>query len=84
MDASERLKVAGDATVLIEDMNLGLTAVARLRDGVVTLECWGGAHGRPVVVRHVVQDEPAPLSARQLADLCAAEMRAVMTEQGAS
>ena len=82
MDTSKRLELAGDAAVIIEEMGLGLTAVARLRDGVVTLECWGVARHRPVVIRHEVTDEG--ISAQALAEVCAAELRAVMTSEGFS
>ncbi len=84
MDSSERLRVAGDAAVLIEDMDIGVTAVARLLDGVVTLECWAGARGRPVVVRHVVEEDPRSVSARELAEICVAELRLALTGEGLS
>lgn len=82
MDAAERLKIAGDAAVLIEDMGLGLTAVARLRDGVVVLECWGAKRRRPVTVRHVVGEEH--VSARALAEICVAELRTSPSGEGLS
>lgn len=80
MDAGERLKVAGDAAVLIEEMGLGFTAVARMIDGVVTLECWGASNRRHYVLRHVVADPPG--TALALADRCAAELRAAISKQG--
>jgi hypothetical protein len=79
MDAGERLKVAGDAAVLIEELGLGLTAVARLSDGVVTLECWGASSRRHYVLRHIVADSPG--SAQALADRCVAEMRAAISKE---
>lgn len=82
MNASERLKMAGDAAVMIEDMGLGLTAVARLRDGVVVLECWGAKRRRPVSVRHVVGEEP--VSARALAEICLVEVRSSPSGKGLS
>jgi hypothetical protein len=80
MDSSERLKVAGDAAVLIEEMGLGITAVARLSDGVVTLECWGASSSRHYVLRQVVTDPPGTASA--LAERCVAEMRAAIAKEG--
>lgn len=82
MDAAERLEIAGEAAVLIEEMGLGLTAVARLRDGVVLLECWGATRRRPVAVRHVVGEHP--VSARALAEICVAELRASPSGEGLS
>ncbi|WP_197041015.1 hypothetical protein [Chondromyces apiculatus] len=73
VDTSEQLRIAGEAAVLIEEMGLGLTAVARLSDGVVVLECWGTSGKRPGVVRHVL-DEDA-VSARALAEICAMGLR---------
>jgi hypothetical protein len=70
MNASERLKVAGQAAETLEDM--GFVAVARLSDGVVTLECWERT-GAGRMVRHIVGDE---LATRQiLAESCAAALR---------
>jgi hypothetical protein len=80
MDAGERLKVAGDAAVLIEEMGPGLTAVARLREGVVLLECWGATRRRPVIVQCVVAEDPG--SAGALAERCVAELRAAMAGEG--
>ncbi len=71
MNASERLKVAGLAAQTLEDM--GFVAVARLSDGVVTLECWERGPGAGRMVRHIVGDE---LATRQiLAESCAAALR---------
>ncbi len=70
MNSSERLKVAGQAAQTLEDM--GFVAVARLSEGVVTLECWERA-GAQRMVRHIVNDE---LVTRQiLAESCAAALR---------
>ncbi len=69
MGPSERLKVAGDAAQLLE--NMGFVAVARLRDGVVTLELWRADRR----LRHVVDDEAN--DPRVLAASCAAEFAAV-------
>jgi hypothetical protein len=46
MTPSERLQLAGEAAELLEEM--GFVAVARLRDGLVTLEGWDrtASHGR--------------------------------------
>ncbi|AKT40909.1 hypothetical protein [Chondromyces crocatus] len=82
VDASERLRIAGEAAVLIEEMGIGLTAVARLRDGVVVLECWGAAKRKPTAVRHVVGDNA--VSARALAEICAAGLRDVATGKNLS
>lgn len=71
MNPSERLKVAGQAAQTLEDM--GFVAVARLSDGVVTLECWERGPGGGRMVRHIVSDE---LATRQiLAESCAAALR---------
>ena len=71
MNSSERLKVAGQAAETLEDM--GFVAVARLSDGVVTLECWERGPGAGRMVRHIVSDE---LATRQiLAESCAAALR---------
>jgi hypothetical protein len=54
MSASECLKIAGEAAEVLEEM--GFTAVARLRDGVVTLDCWERGPGPGRMVRQVVDD----------------------------
>jgi hypothetical protein len=54
MSASECLKIAGEAAEVLEEM--GFTAVARLRDGIVTLECWERGPGPSRMVRQVVDD----------------------------
>lgn len=71
MTASDRLKIAGDAAELLEEM--GYVSVARLRDDVVTIECWErtGASGR--MIRQIVDDDA--LTTRLLADTCAAALR---------
>jgi hypothetical protein len=68
MENSEKLKLAGLAADFLEQM--GFVAVARLRAGVVLLEFWKG----PVAMRYELSS--APLSARALADACAAEYTA--------
>jgi hypothetical protein len=55
--------------------------VARLREGVVLLECWGASRRRPVVVRHVVGEDPG--SAGTLAERCVVELRALLASEGA-
>ena len=71
MSASDRLRVAGEAAQSLEDM--GFVAVARLCDGVVTLECWERGPGPGRMVRQIVGEE---LATRQiLAESCAAALR---------
>ncbi len=53
MGTSDRLKTAGEAAELLEQM--GYVSVARMRDGIVTLECWERTGGR--VLRHVIEDD---------------------------
>lgn len=72
MSASECLKNAGEAAELLEAM--GFIAVARLRDGIVTLECWHPGPGASRVVRHTI-DDPS-LSRAAIAQACAAALRA--------
>jgi hypothetical protein len=67
MSASECLKIAGEAAEVLEQM--GFTAVARLRDGIVTLECWEHGPGPVRMVRQVVDD--ARVSKLALAQACA-------------
>lgn len=67
MSASECLKIAGEAAEVLEQM--GFTSVARLRDGVVTLECWEHGPGPVRMVRQVVDD--ARFSKHALAQACA-------------
>lgn len=57
---------------------MGYTSVARLRDGIVTLDLWRTIGSRQVALRHVVDTES--ISARVLAQACAAEFR-VRTSQ---
>jgi hypothetical protein len=67
MEASERLRVAGEAAELLEEM--GFTSVARLREGVVTLELWKVIGREQRILRHVVAGET---TAAGLAELCSA------------
>lgn len=66
------LQTAGDAAALLEEM--GYTAVARKRDGVVTLEYWQIVEGRSLLMRHTVERDG--VGARALAALCDAQFRA--------
>jgi hypothetical protein len=72
MSASDCLKIAGEAAEVLEEM--GFTAVARLRDGIVTLECWERGPGPIRMVRQVVDDER--VSKTTLARTCATALRA--------
>jgi hypothetical protein len=69
--ADERLRIAGDAAAILDAM--GYTSVARLREGIVTLDLWRMIGTKQVTLRHVVEDDL--LSARVLAESCAAEFR---------
>jgi len=71
MSASECLKIAGEAAEVLEEM--GFTAVARLRDGIVTLECWDRGPGPIRMVRQVVDD--VRVSKTTLARTCATALR---------
>lgn len=76
MDAPlDFLALAGDAACLLDDM--GFVAVARKKDGVVTLELWGEADGKRIGMRRVVADDK--LTAEQLADACAIALRQAST-----
>ena len=72
MDSHRMLEVAGDAACLLEEM--GFTSVARLKDGTVVLELWRPVGGEQRAMRRVV--EPSEISAKELADQCAAAFRA--------
>jgi hypothetical protein len=71
MSASDCLKIAGEAAEVLEEM--GFTAVARLRDGIVTLECWERGPGPIRMVRQVVDD--VRVSKTTLARTCATALR---------
>jgi hypothetical protein len=71
MGPSERLKIAGEAAELLEEM--GFVSVARLREGVVTLECWDRLGKPPKMVTHVVDEET--ITKQILADACAGALR---------
>ena len=72
MTPSELLTLAGDAAQILED-ELGLTAVARLREGEVRLECWGMLEGKQVVVRQTIGAQSG--TARAIALACAAAIK---------
>lgn len=71
MTPSDRLKIAGVAAELLEQM--GFVSVARLADGVVTLECWDRAVASGRLVQHIVDGDA--ITDRLLADTCASLMR---------
>jgi hypothetical protein len=71
MGPSERLKIAGEAAELLEEM--GFVSVARLRDGIVTLECWDRLGKPPKMVTHVVDEEA--ITKQLLASACAGALR---------
>lgn len=71
MGPSERLKIAGEAAELLEEM--GFVSVARLSEGVVTLECWDRAGTPPKMVSHVVDEDE--VTKRQLVGACAGALR---------
>lgn len=66
MSVSECLKIAGEAAEVLEER--GFVSVARLRDGVVTLECWERGPGQVRMVQHVVDD--LRVSKLELAEAC--------------
>lgn len=74
-NSADFLSLAGEAACLLDEM--GFVAVARKRDGVVTLEIWAQAEGRRVGIRRVVSD--AALSAEELAHACSAALRQAAT-----
>lgn len=64
MDASERLRIAGEAAEILETM--GFSAVARLSEGRVTLDAFRRDGREPRGVRYVVGEaalDPAALAA---------------------
>lgn len=67
MDNSERLKLAGEAACLLEEM--GFVAVARLKAGVVFLDFWRGDKA----LRYELPD--INIAPHALAAACAAEYR---------
>lgn len=71
MSADELFKIAGEAAEILETM--GFTAVARKRDGIVTLECWRPFKGRMRTLCHTVSDS-ASLTPASLAAACDAEL----------
>ncbi|UQA62515.1 hypothetical protein [Polyangium aurulentum] len=71
MSPSELLRIAGDAAGILEAM--GYTAVARLRDGTVTLELWRVVGKQQLRMQHVVDATTA--SPQVLAHLCSASFR---------
>ena len=68
------LKSAADAAEVLERM--GYTAVARKREGVVTLEYWQVVAGKQYMMRHQMTEED--LSADELARICDAHFRAAL------
>lgn len=80
MGPSERLKIAGEAAERLEEM--GFVSVARLRDGIVTLECWDRMGKPPKMVTHVVDEET--VTAHFLASACAGALRAAGADPDAS
>jgi hypothetical protein len=72
MTPGERLKLAGEAAELLEER--GFVSAARLRDGIVTLECWDHESSPVRLVRHVVGDAPGT-TREGLAEACAAALR---------
>jgi hypothetical protein len=71
MNPSDLLRLAGDASEMLETM--GFTSVARLRDEVVTLTAWRVVGGRQLTHVHVV--DGSLVSSRVLAQTCAVEFR---------
>ena len=70
------LRIGGDAAETLEAM--GYTAIARKREGVVTVEYWKAVGRKQYMGRHVVED-PA-LGARDLAELCHAQFTAALVQ----
>ena len=71
---TDLFRTAGEAAEILEQM--GYVAVARKRDGVVTLEYRQVVGGKEYMVRHQVDEAEAGASA--LARLCDAEFRAAV------
>jgi uncharacterized membrane protein len=72
MSPSELLVLAGDAAGILETM--GYVAVARLSEGVVTLEVWRVVDRQKLRMRHVV--DASVTSSTVLAQSVAVEFRA--------
>lgn len=74
---SDLLKTAAGAAEVLERM--GYTAVARKREGVVTLEYWQLVGGKHYMMRHEVSEQA--LTPEQLARVCDAHFRAALPAQ---
>ena len=75
MDASERLRVAGEAAALLEGQ--GYVSAARMRDGVVRIELWRVINGQQHMLKHTIEGE---VSAEELAATCHAVFEASRRE----
>jgi hypothetical protein len=80
MSADSQLEIAGLAAERLEQK--GFVSVARLRDGVVTLEWWTKVGGKQLHMRRRVTDADA--SPDELAEVCASELRAALAPGSAS
>lgn len=69
MSLDAMLELAGEAAQILDEMGFG--AVARSRDGIVTLEIWRGSRG----ARRIVTE--ADRSPRLLAEACVAELAVI-------
>ena len=75
MDASERLRVAGEAAALLEGQ--GYVSAARMRDSVVRIELWKVIGGQQHMLRHTVESD---VTAVELAATCHAVFEASRRE----
>jgi len=75
---ADLLETAGSAAALLEER--GYVAVARKRDGVVTLELWKVVRGRQHVLRHPLPGGTG--DPRTLAAECHARFEAALEAEG--
>jgi hypothetical protein len=78
--ADKLLELAGLAAEELE--RKGYVSVARMRDGVVTLEWWKVVGARQYHMRRVIKE--ASMTADELADSCDAEFHASISAYGSS
>ena len=76
MEAMDQLELAGVAAERLEAM--GFVSCARKKGGVVSVDLWKVVGGRQRFFRHVLTD--ADVDPAALAEVCAAELRAAVSE----
>jgi hypothetical protein len=73
----DRLELAGAAAEVLEAM--GFVSCARKKDGVVSVDIWKVVGRQQRFFRHVLTD--ADVDPTALAEACAAEFRAAVSEE---